>query len=120
MYDAYVSVSLREDKSIINNGFSAKAMKAAIATSIIANTGLLLVDIIFNFAYSEEESPTYYYLWAWMFSLVLYMSSTAIITIMFFIVFGPDRAEMMHKTQPVDIMTSGEEDPSRLMLSQEV
>jgi hypothetical protein len=120
MYDAYVSVTLREDKSIINNGFSAKAMKVAIGTSITAQTGLLLVDIIFNFAYSEETAPTYYYLWAWMFSLVLYMSSTALITIMFFIVFGPDRADMMNKTRPVDCMVSADTDPGRLMLSEEI
>jgi len=32
MYDAYVSISLREDTSIINNGYSAGAMKVAIGT----------------------------------------------------------------------------------------
>lgn len=115
MYDAYVSISLREDKSIINNGFSAKAMKVAIVTNIFANTGLLLVDIVFNFAYSEENSPTYYYLWSWIFSLFLYVSSVAVITIMFFIVFGPDRSEII-KTKPVDCMISADQEPGQGLL----
>jgi len=104
MYDAYISVSLREDKSIVNNGHSAKAMKAAIGLSIIANTGLLMVDVVFNFAYSEETNPTYYYLWKWIFALMSYASSIFICAVMFFIVMSKDRSEL--STRPVDYESS--------------
>jgi len=55
MYDAYVSISLREDNSILRNPSSKSLMKVAIGTQVLANTALLLVDIIFNFAYAEES-----------------------------------------------------------------
>jgi hypothetical protein len=67
-------------------------MKVAIVTNIFANTGLLLVGIVFNFTYGEENSPTCYYIWPLSFYLFLYISNAAVTTIMFFIVFGPDRS----------------------------
>lgn len=64
------------------------------------------MDVVFNFAYSEENRPTYYYLWKWMFALVLYVSTTAILCVLFFIVFGADRT--MPTSKPVDCMVSNE------------
>jgi len=65
------------------------------------------VDVVFNFAYSEDSKPSYYYLWKWIFALVLYVSSAAILVALFFIVAGKDHSE--HAPKAIEYVDSKDE-----------
>jgi len=91
MYDCMVSASLNEGSGIPANSISFGKM--AIYLSIIGNTALLLVDLVFNFAYDKETSTdSLYFLWRWIFSFVTFASSFAILFCLMLVVLAPDRS----------------------------